>query len=256
VKIAVSGKGGAGKTTLSANLVYCFSRDQYKVFAVDADPDANLGLTLGFDPQELDKMKPLIEMKELIQAKTGGGGLFYDLSPQVDDVLEDYSLKKGNISLIIMGAIKQGGTACYCKENSFLHAVINALLLDKDEVVLLDMSAGIEHLTRGTAGGVDLLLVVTEPNRAGIKTAGNVIKLARDLGIKRVKIIGNKIRKEEEEEGIIRAAFPQDNIMGFIPFAEKIWERAASVDIPLFEDKDLLPGMGDIYKKVLGEVKD
>lgn len=254
MKIAVSGKGGAGKTTLAANLIYCFSREGYKVFAVDADPDANLGLNLGLDPHELEKVKPLIEMKEVIEAKTGGGGAFYDLSPQVDDVLEQYSLKKGNISFLVMGAVKQGGTACYCRENSFLHAVINSLLLDKDEVVLLDMSAGIEHLTRGTAGGVDLLLVVTEPNRAGIKTANNVIKLAQDLGIKGVKIIGNKIRKVEEEQ-IIRAAFPQDSLLGFIPFTERIWERAVSAEIPLFEDKDLLPGMNGIYERILEEVK-
>ncbi len=250
MKIAVSGKGGVGKTTVSANLAFLFAREGYHVFALDADPDASLGLTLGLDPGELDSITPLVEMKEVIEEKSGGGGAFYSINPEVEDVIDNYSLQKGNIKFMLMGGIKQGGSACYCKENSFLNAVLNSLLLDKKEIVIMDMSAGIEHLTRGTAEGVDMILVVAEPTRAGVKTAGVVQKLARELGIENVKILGNKIRKEQEKE-FLRSNFKEEDIVGFLNYQEDVWERSMEMSPHGFAPEDLLPGMEEVYQKLV-----
>jgi len=253
VKIAVSGKGGVGKTTVSANLVYLFAREGFNVYAVDADPDASLGLALGLDPQALENLVPLVEMKEVIDEKSGGGGAFYSLNPDVDDVIKDYSIKQNNIRFLMMGGVKQGGSACYCKENSFLNSVLNSLLLDQKGVVILDMSAGIEHLTRGTSQGVDAVVIVAEPTRAGVKTAGVVQKLAFDLGIKNIKILGNKIRRQEEKD-FIRQHFGDDNIIGFLPYREETWTRSMELDPAAFGDEDLLEGMKDVYTKLAKEV--
>ena len=249
MKIAVSGKGGVGKTTVAAGLAYLLARDGFTVYAVDADPDATLGLTLGFSPVELAKMTPLVEMKEVIQEKSGGGGAYYNLDPDVEDVIADYSLHRDNIHLLLMGGIKQGGSACYCRENSFLNAVLNTLL-DKQDAVILDMSAGIEHLTRGTAQGVDLIFVVAEPTRAGVKTAGLACKLARDLGIDNIKVLGNKIRREEEKE-FIRKHLPGETIAGFLPYVDKVWERSMDDALSGFSADDLPAGLDEVYNNFL-----
>ena len=255
MKIAVSGKGGVGKTTVAANLIYLFAKNGFSVFAVDADPDASLGLTLGMDPQKLASLTPLVDMKDVIEQKSGGKGAFYNLNPDVDDVADNYSLKKGQIKFLIMGGIKQGGSACYCRENSFLNAVLNSLLLDKEEVVVLDMSAGIEHLTRGTARGVDLMLVVTEPTRTSIKTAGLVKQLSSQLGIKNVKILGNKIRKEEEKK-FLTENFSPGEIIGILPFEEKVWEKSM-VDLPdPFEEESMLKGIEEVYLQIVRGAKE
>ncbi len=253
MKIAVSGKGGVGKTTVSASLVYLFARGGYTVYAVDADPDASLGLALGLDPQKLEALTPLVDMKEIIDEKSGGGGAFYVLNPSVDDVIEDYSIKEGSIRFLMMGGVKQGGSACYCRENSFLNSVLNALLLDQKGVVILDMSAGIEHLTRGTAQGVDAIVIVAEPTRAGVKTAGVVQNLARDLGIQNIKVLGNKIRRPEEEQ-FVRQHFDDEQIIGFLPYREETWNRSMELHPASFGEADLLEGMQDVYKKLVKEV--
>ncbi len=249
MKIAVSGKGGVGKTTVAANLIYLFAKNGFDVFAVDADPDASLGLALGVDPEKLAGFTPLVEMEDVIAEKSGGKGAFYSLNPDVEDVVDDYSIKEGRIKFLIMGGIKQAGTACYCRENSFLNAVLNSLLLDKKEVVVLDMSAGIEHLTRGTARGVDMVLVVTEPTRISVKTAGVVKQLALDLGIKDVKILGNKVRRPEEED-FLKDNFSPKEIIGILPFAEKVWEDSMA-DSPVgFAEENLLSGMEEVFQQI------
>ena len=251
MKIAVSGKGGAGKSTVSAQLVRCFTLNQMPVFAVDADPDANLGLVLGLDPEKLAGLRPLIELQEVIEAKNAGGGTLVDLNPNVDDVLENYTLQEGLIRFLKMGAIKQGGSACYCKENSFLNAILTTMLLDRSEAVVLDMSAGIEHLTRGTARGVELMLVVVEPTRAGVSTAKAVDRLSADLKIEQVLFIGNKIRSDEDRI-YLESSLPAERFTGMIPFSDQVLERARRGEPLVSTLEDLLPGLEKIYKMACG----
>lgn len=164
MKIAISGKGGVGKTLVAALLCRVFAEAGYSVIAVDADPDANLGLSLGF--KNANKIVPISEMKELIEERTGvkagETSPFYKLNPHVSDIPGKYALKEHGISLMVMGRVKAGGTGCYCPENALLQALMAHLLLSKDEVVIMDMAAGIEHLSRGTARMVDKLIIVTE----------------------------------------------------------------------------------------------
>ncbi|MDW7651131.1 MAG: AAA family ATPase [Bacillota bacterium] len=253
MKIAVSGKGGVGKTTFSANLINAFARRDYKVYAVDADPDVSLGATLGLPAEQLDALRPIIEMKAIVDERTGGEGAFFTLNPKVDDLIDDFTVEQGNIRFLRMGAVKQGGTACYCKENSFLYAVLNSLLLDKDDVVIMDMSAGIEHLTRGTSRGVDMIVIVTEPTRVSVNTAKVVQKLATELGICRVKILVNKVRTDKEKD-FVRSQFGEEELLGIIPFDEGVLENAVEEESGLLEGSGLMPGIDEILDKILGEV--
>ena len=224
MKIAVSGKGGVGKTTVSANLAKLFAREGYRVYAVDADPDSSLGLSLGIGEEELDRIRPIIEMQEMI-GDLAGDGAFYELNPLVNDVADKFSVNINGIKFLRMGGIKQGGSACYCRENNFLRAVVNSLLLDTKDVVILDMGAGIEHLTRGTAQGVDHMLIVTEPGRSSVQTARIVEKLAREVSVKAVHFIANKIRNEKEED-FIRNNFSEQELLGMIHFDDGIAEKS------------------------------
>jgi len=224
MKIAVSGKGGVGKTTVSSNLARLFKKEGFRVYAVDADADSSLGLALGISEEELDQIKPMIEMKDLI-GEIAGEGALYTLNPEVDSVIGKYSVEFDGIRFLRMGGIKKGGSSCYCRENSFLKALMNSLIMDTKDVVILDMGAGIEHLTRGTSANVDLMLVVTEPSKSSVQTARTVERLAAELGIKEVKFIANKIRTEREKE-FIEQNFKPGELLGIVRYDETIAERS------------------------------
>jgi len=220
LKVAISGKGGVGKTTLAALLAYVFAREGRKVLAVDADPDANLGAALGFDARELEGVIPIASREELVHERTGArpgtmGGWFV-LNPRVDDIPEKYWIEKDGIRLLVMGGITGGGTGCACPENTLLRNLLRHLVVEREETVIVDMEAGLEHLGRGTAGAVDAFIVVVEPGRRSFQTAEAVARLARDLGVDKVFVVGNKVRPGEEEaivEGI--KGLP---LLGVIPF--------------------------------------
>ncbi|NPV30659.1 MAG: P-loop NTPase [Firmicutes bacterium] len=252
MKIAITGKGGVGKTTLAAGLAQLFAQQGYQVYAVDADPDISLGTTLGVPQERLASQPPLIEMKQLIAERTGGGGLVYILNPQVDDVLDKYAIDLGRIKLLRMGAVKQAGTACYCPENAFLHAVVDSLLLGNHEVVILDMGAGIEHLTRGTARGVDLMLVVTEPTKVSVDTARVIQKLAGEMGVPKIKVIGNKVRSARERE-FLYEHFREEEILGCLEFDEELWEKGMLED-PRGLREILLKSVTKVFDQILREV--
>ncbi len=219
MKIAISGKGGVGKTLLTAHLALAFKKAGYSVIAIDADPDTNLAATLSFP--DADKIIPLSEMKELVEKRTGAPGGYFKLNPKVDDIPEQYSNQHQGIRLLVMGRLKKGGGGCYCGENSLLASLLAHLLVARDEVVILDMSAGIEHLSRGTARSVDILIIVVEPGRASLETAQRIEKLAAELGIEKLVAVGNKTHNKNEE-GYIKESLQGMEFLGFIPYDEAL----------------------------------
>lgn len=249
MKIAITGKGGVGKTTLAAGLARHFALNGYQVYAVDADPDISLGTTLGVPEDKLATQPPLIEMRELIKERTGGGGGLYVLNPQVDDVLDKYAINLDQIKLLRMGGYKQVTGACYCPENAFLNAVVNSLLLGKHEVVIIDFGAGIEHLTRGTARGVDLMLIVTEPSRVSVDTARVIQKMARELEVPKVKIVGNKIRSPKEKE-FLEKSFTREELLGFMAFDDTLWESAMMED-PRGLEEIILKSVRPVFEQIM-----
>jgi CO dehydrogenase maturation factor len=225
MKIAISGKGGVGKTLLSAFLSKTFADAGYSVIAIDADPDANLAATLGF-PNPYD-ITPISEMDDLIEERVGvrpgQSGSFFKLNPKVDDLPEEFSVKMDGIRLMSMGRIKRGGTGCYCPEGALLQALMGHLLLQRNEVIIMDMEAGIEHLSRGTTKAVDKLIIVVEPGRRSLETAQTISKLASDLGLKKLAVVGNKVRNDSDKE-FITSSLPGIEVLGFIPYDTSITE--------------------------------
>lgn len=223
MKIAVSGKGGVGKTLLASLLCKTFADNGYAVIAIDADPDANLAANLGFP--ESDKITPISDMHDLIEERTGAkpGQIspYYTMNPKVADLPEKYAQQLDGIRLMVMGRIKRGGTGCYCPEGALLQALLAHLLIARNEVVILDMEAGIEHLGRGTSRAVDKLIVVVEPGRRSIETALRIKALAEDIGVNNVAVVGNKIRSESERT-FITSSLPNFQFIGFIPFDQAI----------------------------------
>lgn len=225
MKIAVSGKGGVGKTTFAALLVRTLNENGKHVLAIDADPDANLASALGITDAET--ITPIAEMKELIfertEAKPGSIGGFFKLNPKVDDLPDALSTRLENIKLMRLGGVKKGGAGCICPESTLLKALITHIVLARDEVVVMDMEAGIEHLGRGTARAVNKLLVVVEPGRRSIDTAGHIRQLAHEIGLKNIAVIGNKIRGQKDED-FLKKHLTGFEYMGSLPYDDALIE--------------------------------
>jgi CO dehydrogenase maturation factor len=225
MKIAITGKGGVGKTTLSALLSFLFSSEGKRVISVDADPDANLPQALGVSQTESVKIKPIAEIDELIEERTGAkpgasGGIF-KINPRVDDIPEGFGYRVDGITLLVMGKSKTAAAGCYCPENALLRRLLKHLIVERDEVVIVDMEAGIEHLTRGTAEGVDAFIVVVEPGQRSIQTAGQVKRLAGELGIRKVFVVANKVRNDDDVIFIKRSIGDME-LLGTLSFSDDI----------------------------------
>ena len=196
MKIAVTGKGGVGKTTFSAVLARMYADEGKKVLCADVDPDANLGLALGFSNEELANVIPISEMKDLIKERTKADEFnkFFIINPKVDDLPDKLSIEKNGVKLMVMGTVKAGGSGCVCPELVMIKRILSHLVVARDDVVVLDMEAGLEHLARGTTSFVDAFIVVIEPGARSVQTYHSVKRLAADLGVKQVFVVANKVR--------------------------------------------------------------
>ncbi len=227
MKLAITGKGGVGKTTLAAILTHLYAEEGRDVIAVDADPDANLASALGMTKEEAERIQPITAMTDLIEERTGARpgsfGAAFSLNPKVDDLPEGIGYRFGRILLLAMGKVKEAGSGCYCPENVLLRSLLRHLIVKRSEVVIVDMEAGIEHLTRGTAEAVDAFIVVVEPGQRSIQTAQTVFTMARQLGVKKVFVVANKVRGERDEVFIARE-MNGPRVIGSIRYRDAIVE--------------------------------
>jgi CO dehydrogenase maturation factor len=224
LKIAIGGKGGVGKTTVAALLARALAVDPAnKVIAIDADPVANLAAGLGIDGGE--PITPIAELRELIAERTGAEpgtmGGFFTLNPKVDDIPDRFSRERDGVKLLVMGTVKSGGSGCICPESTILKALMTHLVLFRDDVVIMDMEAGVEHLGRATSASVDALVIVVNPGARSRVAAETIRKLGRDIGIRRIVVLGNRVR-DAADEALIREALPDYEIIGFLPETDEI----------------------------------
>ena len=254
MKIAVTGKGGVGKTTISAALCYGFAEKGYTVVAIDADPDANLASALGF-PEE-QKLTPIIELHDLIEERTGAkpgtSGGYFKLNPKVDDLPEKLWAEHNGIKLMLMGSVKKGGGGCVCPESVLLKSLVQNLLLYRKEVVIMDMEAGVEHLGRATAAAVNQFIMVVEPGMRSIETALKIKGLADDLGVKQVSAIANKIRKESDRDFFLNR-MDGISLLGSIPYDEDVIEADQSRLSVWKEGRALVTEVRGIVTKITSE---
>lgn len=224
LKIAIGGKGGVGKTTVTSLLARCLAADSHnKVIAIDADPVANLAAGLGIP--ENQPIRPISELSDLIAERTGAKpgtmGGFFTLNPKVDDIPERFSLERDGVKLLVMGTVQSGGSGCICPEATVLKALMNHLVLFRDDIVVMDMEAGVEHLGRATSASVDALIIVVNPGTRSRVAAEKIRKLGRDIGIQRILVLGNRVKDEADQE-LIRQSLADFEILGFLPEDEEI----------------------------------
>ncbi len=226
-KVAVAGKGGVGKTTFSALLSYVLAAAGETVYAIDADPNATLGQALGFPPELLAQLVPIIEMKDLIEERTGArpgeSGAYFRLNPRVDDIPARFSVEHRGIRLLEMGAVRGAGAGCVCPENTMVKALVSHLVLREHQTVLLDMVAGLEHLGRGTAASVDAMYIVVEPGQRSLTVAADIARLAEEIGIKSVWAVANKVRTEGDL-AFIRGHLGEVPLAGWMPRDDRVME--------------------------------
>lgn len=223
MKIAVTGKGGVGKTTLSSTLARLYADEGRTVLAADVDPDANLGLALGLTEDEVNAIVPISKMRTLVEERTGAtyANKFFKLNPQVSDIPDKFSKEINGVRLLVMGTVETGGIGCVCPEHVMLKSILSNLVFRKDDVVVMDMEAGLEHLGRGTASGMDQFIVVIEPGARSVQTYEKVKQLAADIGVHRVNVVANKVR-DESDLAFIKSRIPEENLLGVISYNPEV----------------------------------
>lgn len=259
MKIAISGKGGVGKTTLTALLAQVYADEGRDVLAVDADPSPCLAGALGFPEELREQLHPISEMDQLIEERTGAkpgySGGFFTLNPRVDDVPDRFSVSYRGVRLLEMGSVDIGGSGCICPESAMLKTLFTHLLFRRDDVLMLDMYAGVEHLGRATVDFVDAMLIVVEPTRRSLGTAAQIKKLANDIGLTRLWLVGNKVR-DGQEEHFLQTALPDLPVLGFLPADLAVQEadrlgRAVYDHVPTVKE-----AARQIAEKLLVEIED
>ncbi|MHA1712463.1 MAG: nucleotide-binding protein [Candidatus Ranarchaeia archaeon] len=245
MKIAVAGKGGTGKTTLSAVLARLLARQGYTVLALDNDSSPNLALALGFPPDAAAEIVPLANQKEFARERTGvspkeAWGTVFKLNPKVDDIVDKFGVHgPDNVRLLVLGAIEQGGRGCFCPENALLKALLHHVLIGRKDIVVLDLEAGVEHLGRASSRGVDLMLIMIEPGIRSIQIASQITKLARDIGITNIQAVLNRIRSADDvrriKEKLVGVNIP---VIGELPFDDSLIRADLAGKSPIDYDPD------------------
>lgn len=225
MKLAISGKGGVGKTTLAALMGEELARRSRKVLLIDADPTASLAFALGLPPAEADAIVPITEMTDLIEERTGVkpgtyGGMFR-MNPRVDDIPDRFSRNVGGMRLLVTGSMKDAAAGCYCPENQLLKVLLHHVIVQRDEVVIVDMEAGIEHLSRGTTQAVDAMIVVVEPGYRSIRTGMTIEKMAMQLGIPQVLYVANKV-VDADDRRFVEKELGERTLLGYLSFSRAV----------------------------------
>ncbi len=252
-KIAITGKGGVGKTSFASLIAYILAEQGQHVYAIDADPNATLAHALGMPPELAARVTPIVEMDDLIEERTGARpgqyGRMFKLNPRVDDIPTRFSVAHRGIHLLQMGTVRGAGAGCVCPENAVLKTLVTHLLLREQETVIMDMVAGLEHLGRGTAGAVDVMFAVVEPGMRSIQTAKSIAKLAQDLGVARFWVVGNKVRSAHDE-AFIRDSLDDLCLVGTLPFSN----QAIEADMTSQALYDLAPDMVKATREIVAAV--
>ena len=233
MKLAITGKGGVGKTTLSSTLARLYADEGRTVLAADVDPDANLGLALGLSQEEVDQIVPISKMRTLVEERTGAtaANKFFKLNPYVADIPDTFSKDINGVKLLVMGTVDVGGSGCVCPEHVMLKSILSSLTYRKGDVVIMDMEAGLEHLGRGTAMNMDQFIVVIEPGARSVQTYHNVKRLASDLGVKRVRVVANKVRDQRDEE-FVKNSIPAEDLLGIIHYNTEVIDADRNGESP------------------------
>lgn len=202
MKIAVSGKGGVGKTLIAGTLARLFAKDGYKVLAIDNDSAMNLSMTLGIDSETQKKIVPISEMKQMIEERTivpGAGPGVYNINPEVSDIPDRFKVSgPDGLQLLVLGGIEEPATGCLCPENALIRTLLYNLFVKRDEIIIVDFEAGLEHLGRGTAKGIDVMLVITEPSQKSLDLCSKIISLSKKLGVINIYLIANKVMDDTQ----------------------------------------------------------
>lgn len=260
-KLAISGKGGVGKSTLAGALARLFAADGRRVLAIDADPDANLASAIGLPAELRRTLRTIAEERELIEERTGAKvrehGQMFKLNPEVSDIAERYAVRYAGVDLLVLGGVQRAAGGCACPESVLLKSLLRHLVLKRDELVIVDMEAGIEHLGRGTAIGVDLMLVVVEPGARSIETACRVRQMSSALGIRRFAVVLNKSADPDQDRLWIASQFGDESPLGVIPFDARIAQAdRLGVSLADLGSDDLMIPFRNLQKALLNGLRE